>query len=617
MKGGYLGKILYVNLDNKQTEDVKLPDEFLKKYLGGKGFGARLLYELVDEEVDPLSPNNVLIFMSGPLTGTAVPAMRGVVVTKSPLTGTITDSYYGGHLSHEINYAGYDGIVIKGKASSPVMLYIGSEGVEIKDASDLWGLDTYQTYDEIKNKLYNKRVKIACIGPAGENLVKFACIDCDPHRQAGRGGTGTVMGSKNLKAIIVKGNYQVPIDNKKGFMELLSKVHSEFPSHGNNHTKVGTAGTLEFGNSQGFFPFRNFQDGFMENAVEKIGAEPQEKEFWLKDFGCSACIIRCGKLGKLQKGKYKNTKGDITEYETLGLLGGNLDIDKIDTITYLGNLCDKMGMDTISTGGVLGFAIECYKNGVLDSKDTGGLELDFGKADETIELIKNIAQRKDLGDLLAEGTRAAAKELDQEALYYAMQVKGFEIPAWAPRGTNSMALAYMTNDRGASHMQAFGIGTELENGEYPGGQVKHLDPKGIGPFVAWLQNTTAASYSLVQCAFGRNVINDELALKFMKLITGWNITKEEYEKAGERIWNITRLFNLREGFTRDDDDLPRRFKEEPLPSGPNKGHKITEEDRNIMLDEYYESRGWDKQGIPRKDILQKLDLLELDKEKVF
>lgn len=604
----YCGKFLSIDLGSGLVQDLELKEEMIETFLGGKGFGVSLLYDLVPEHVEPLSPDNALLFLTGPLTGTAAPSMRGVVVSKSPLTGTINDSYFGGHLGHEIKYAGYDGLIITGRANVPVYLYLGAEGLEIKEAGKMWGLDTYETYEYIKGELYDRTVKIACIGPAGEKMVPYACIDCDPHRQAGRGGAGAVMGSKNLKALIIKGHSMVPIANPALFQELLQTYYTGFPPEGNNFTIHGTPGSLDFANEMGFFPYKNYQDGVMPEGETKLGAPLQKKEFWLKDWACSGCVVRCSKIGKLKKGRFKGLIGDTTEYETLGLLGSNLGMANLDAVTYMGNLCDRLGLDSISTGGVLGFALECFERGIINSQDTQGLELKFGSPQEMITLILQIAKREGFGDVLAEGVKKAAERIGGGARDYAMEVKGLEVPAWTPRGLNAMSLAYMTNDRGACHLRAFGVPIETGSGDYPGGTVHHMKPEGIGPFVAYLQNMSSATWSLIQCELSKGALDETMLLQFLSAATGRTMDMEEFLTIGERIWNLTRLYNLREGFRIEDDDLPKRFKEEALPSGYSKGHKISEENRHFMLKEYYQARGWDTEGIPKQEKLEELKL---------
>jgi len=611
MTGGYCGRLLLVDMDTGRTDDMQVPSRAAERYLGGKGFGVKLLYDLVGPEIDPLSPDNVVMFLTGPLTGTAAPAMRGVVVTKSPLSGTFCDSYYGGHFAHELKYSGYDGVIVRGRASNPAYLYIDGGKVEIRDAGFMWGKDTYDTYDAIKAALGDNRVKIACIGPAGERLVRFACVDCSPHRQAGRGGAGAVMGSKNLKAIVVRGASAVPVSDSVRLMDILHRCHERARSRPNSHTQAGTTGAVDFANEMGFFPVRNYKYGTMENASDLIGTSPQRERFWLRDLACSGCMIRCTKHGILKGGRRRGLEGDTIEYETLGLIGGNLGLQRFEEVAYAGNLCDRLGMHTISTGSAVGFAIECYDNGLISRDETGGLDLRFGDSDSIISLIGKIAAREDIGDLLADGVKRAATALGRGAEDYAVHVKGLEVPAWSPRGANSMGLEYMTSDRGACHMRSWPISAEMSGESYPGGRATYRDPHGIGGLVAWQQNLSAACWSLVQCDFGRDVVDIEMALEFLSAATGMDISPHEFALIGERIWNMTRLYNLREGFSARDDTLPKRFREEPLPDGPSRGHRFTDEICDTMRSEYYRYRGWEESGVPSSERLAELGLEEM------
>ncbi|MDM8525879.1 aldehyde ferredoxin oxidoreductase family protein [Desulfococcaceae bacterium HSG8] len=606
----YMGKFLIIDLSRQEASAAVLNPGIQKLLIGGKGVGAKILYDLVPEGCDPLGDENVLVFMTGPLTGTQAPAMRGCVIAKSPLTGTFADSYYGGHFSPEIKYAGYDGIVIRGRASSPVYVWIDDDKVEFRSASHLWGKDTFATNWLIKNELVDKSIKVACIGPGGENLVRFALVSCEYNRQAGRGGMGAVMGSKNLKAIAVRGNHIVRVKDSDTFRKAVHKAYSEMNENTTGaFTLEGTAGSIPFANEIGLLPSRNYYDGTFDKA-ESIGPEAQRKKLWYRDLACAGCPIRCSKMGKIRSGKFAGTISDAVEYELLGLLGSNLEISDIRAITHLASRCDALGLDGMSAGGVIGFAMEAFEKGLIRPSDADGKELRFGSVEAADYLIDAIAFRKgELGRTLGEGVRQAAGKFGGEAEGFAVHIKGLEYPAWGPRGVPGMALALATADRGGCHQRGFPILAEIE-GEWNGKTIEQLGLKHKGEMVAHMQNYLAALDTLVKCDFAQYGIQEDTYREMLAAATGTEFSFEELLALGDRIWNMVKCFNVREGFERKDDTLPRRFMEEPLPSGPCKGHRITGEDLKTLLDDYYRARGWDSDGKPLPETLERLDLVE-------
>ena len=610
MVHAYAGKILRVNLSKKREIRIEPLDiRFARKYLGGKGFGAKLLYDLVGPNTGPLEPDNVVMYCTGPLTATQAPTNRYCIVTKSPLTGLFSDSYAGGYFSQELKYAGYDVLIISGKARKPVYLWIDDENIEVKTADHLWGLDTYQTYDVLKKELNDKTVKISCIGPAGEEMVKFALVDSDYHRQAGRCGTGAVMGSKNLKAVAVRGTGEISVADIKAFDEVVWKCYEEIweSPASQEYTRGGTPSVTAFANEQGFFPTKNFRDGFFEK-YENLGEESQRKHLWLREYGCFACPIHCTKVGMIRRGEWIGTVCDIIEYESVGMLGGNCGVDFLEGVAYANLLCDKLGLDTISTGNVIGFAMECYDRGILDKRDTDGLDLTFGNWRAQIELIKKIAYREGFGNVLAEGVMRASKRIGRGAENVAVHMRGMEAPAWDPRGSPGMGLAYGTSDRGCDHQRAWPIAYETGSSWAFGGPLDRLTLEGKAKVLKWEQDHLAALYSLVVCEFSRSGISNDTYAKLVSTATGWEIDYLGLLQYGERIWNLIRMFNIREGISgKQHALLPKRFKE-PLPSGPAKGDRFTDEAFKKMLDDYYEERGWDKNGKPKKEKLRELEL---------
>ena len=603
MLGGYIGKILRVDLTERRISTEKLDAEIAKKFIGGKGLGAKILYDSLKLGTDPLSPENILIFASGPLTATLAPtSARWAVVTKSPLTNIFLDCQVGGYFGAAMKLAGFDCIIMEGKADSPVYLWVHDGNAEILNAGDLWGKGCFETENTLKKRL-GESAHVASIGPAGENLVRYACISVDKYRQAGRGGAGAVMGSKNLKAVAVRSaSYKIEYADPEGFREAAKKAlkvireNSFIPLR----RKYGTPIWVAPVNKAALLPTRNFRTGVFEKA-ENISGETMRDKIVVKDGTCYNCIIQCWKYTHVESGKYKVDELAGPEYESIALLGSDCGVGSIEAVAHASMLCDDLGLDTISTGNSIAFAMECYERGLLTADDTDGLELKFGNADAEIEMVKKIAYRKGLGNLLAEGVRRASKKIGDGSERFAMHVKGLEIPGYDPRGAFGMALAYATSDRGACHQRAWTVRAEIEGKLEP-----RFSTKGRARFVKETQDERAMCFSLVLCDFAPLEVKHFVEL--LNKATGFNFTVEDYLKTGERIWNLTRLFNVREGITRKDDTLPPRFMEEPLPEGATKGQVVTKEMLDEMLDEYYALRGWDKNGVPTEEKLKELGL---------
>lgn len=607
----YAGAFLFVDLSKEKVYKKPLRVDFARKYLGGKGFGAKILFDSTKPQIDPLAPENLLMYMTGPLTGTLAPSNRYCTVTKSPLTGTFCDSYAGGHFGQELKFAGYDGLIVMGKSKEPCYIWIDDDDIKIKPANHIWRLDTYETYRAIKEELGDESVKISCIGPAGENLVRFALIDCDFHRQSGRGGTGAVMGSKKLKAIALRGTKGITVADLEAFVNAVHEAYDALNESEDvqEYRSYGTPGFVLFSNELGFYPTRNFQDGVFEKA-EALSAEAQSKRLWIREVGCFACPIHCSRICVIRRGSHAGTICDIVEYETTAFLGSNLGIDNLEEVAYNGLLCDKLGIDTISLGNILGFAMECYQKGLITKKDTNGIELEFGNPKSVTELIKKIAYREGIGNILAEGTMRAAKKIGKGAKKYAVHIKGLECPGWDPRGAPGFGLGLATADRGGCHMRGWTIGYETSGSGPKGQPLEQMSTHGKAEVVIWENDYTSVIYSLVLCDFTRGIkrgMTPKLFAKLLSTATGWNVNEDDLMKYGERTWNLARCFNVREGFTRKDDKLPTKFKE-PLPSGPTRGHMFQDEVFNKMLDDYYTRRGWTKGGIPTKKKLIELGL---------
>jgi aldehyde:ferredoxin oxidoreductase len=602
MVGGYTGKILNIDLKNQRVkvENINLDDA--KNFIGAKGLGAKILFDRLPKKTHPLSSENILMFTTGPLTGTSTQTSgRGTVVTKSPQTGLFVDSHFGGFFAMEMKKAGWDIIIVNDKSSKPIYIVIKDDKIEFKDANDLWGMECLKTHNallEIEGK-----TRTAVIGPAGENLVKYSAITFDGHRHAGRCGTGAVMGSKKLKAIVILGTQKIPIHDPENFKNKTSQVLKQIQENDfvPKRRKYGTPYWVDIINSEGFIPTRNYQEGYFEYG-NKINAETMQESVVDKGGACFNCIIACWNLSSIKSGPFKGVSLVGPEYETIALMGTNLCIPSIEDVAYLNSRCNELGMDTISLGGVLGFAIEAYEKGIITKKDLGGNDIGWGKAKELAKLAEDIAYRKGkVADILAEGVKIASEKLGNDSEDFAVHAKGLEIPGYDPRGTFGMGLAYATSDRGGCHQRAWTVKAELYDSE-----LDRFSFEKKAKIVKDVQDERAVFFSLVLCDFAP--ISEENCVDMWNLATGFDHTVESYLLAGERIWNLIRLFNLREGLDPADDKLPPRLFNDPFTKGPAKGVVLTREGFKKALGEYYLLRGWDKNGIPTKEKINKLGL---------
>ena len=603
---GICGKLLDIDLSSGRTKEIGIPTEVVAKYIGGRGLGARLLFDLLPAKTGPLSPENLLIFLTGPFTGSMAPgSSKFVVVTKSPLTGGWCDSYSSGRISLEIKKTGYDGLVIRGRANSPCYLQLGDKGVEVREADRIWGMDSFETERTLKGLEGNGSAGVSSIGPAGENLCSYACINSDFYRQAGRGGVGAVMGYKRLKAIAAKGSKKVDFHDHKKVVELnranyeRAKGSQVFQAR----SKYGTPLTLNFTHAGGILPTKNFQFGTWERALGKIDSVGVYKSV-KSHRSCQSCFVHCSLITEVSEGKYKGTTLEGPEYETLGMFGSNLLIDSLPTIIQANVLCDKLGLDTISTGNVIGFAMECFEKGLLTAGDLQGLELKFGDEEACLSLIEMIVHRRGFGDILARGVREAARRIGGESDRFAMQVKGLEFPAYDPRGAFGSGLSYAVSPRGACHRRAWPPAKEILGGVPP------YTIEGKGEMIRGLYAENSIFHSLLVCDMPAKFIPlalDDYATYF-EAVTGEAISREDFQTAAGRTETLIRMFNNREGFTRRDDTLPYRTLREPLPDGPGKGQCVGEENLRHMIDDFYASQGWDGQGVPTDATLRKYDL---------
>lgn len=597
-----MGNILRVNLSTAKIKTEPLDSLPVRDFIGGKGIGAWILYNEVRPRIDPLSPSNKLILATGPLTGLGPAMAKYAVVTKSPLSNTFLDTLSGGYFGPELKFAGYDIVVIEGRAAKLVYLRINDGSVELKDATHLSGIDTFETEKVVRDELGDRKAKVASIGPAGENGVRFACISNDFGRQAGRGGAGAVMGSKNLKAIAVRGTGDISVAQpdayKKALEEFLTTIRTSQESK--TRTRYGTWGSVEFSNELGLLPTMNFQTTFFGKA-RNIEAEAIRSKIFAKNKGCYRCPIGCGKICEIKEGPYAGTVIEGPEYETIGLLGSNCGVDSIEVIAKANELCDRFGMDTISAGNVIGFSMECYERGVLTKDDTGGIELAFGNSDAILQTLPKIAHREAIGNILANGVKRAAEKIGKGAESFAVHTKGLEYPAWDPRGAVGMALSYATSDIGAAHTRAWTISTETK-------QMDRFSIKGKAELVKKIQDPRSVIHSLLLCTISPFGFSD--GVKMFSAVTGMDVSENQLVKIGERIFNLTKAFNVREGFARKDDSLPKRLLE-PVLTGPIEGHYIEPRSFEKMLDEYYDLREWDSEGKPTREKLVELGLRDV------
>ena len=607
---GYVGRLLYVDLSEEKLSDRELAEEEVEMYIGGIGLAAKIVCEEVNPRVDPFAPENVLVFMTGPLTGTLVPTSgRYVVAAKSPLTLAWGEAHASGFWAVELKKAGYDGIVVRGKASSPVYLYIHDGNAELRDAARLWGLTTRETESSIRRELGDKGVKVACIGPAGERLVRYAAITSDlaPEgpRVAGRTGMGAVMGSKNLKAVAVKGSGTIKMAQPDRLRRLLRRLLPQIMSFPTTQIQAsyGTAGEVELFYSYGDMPIKNFTVGEWD-GIRNITGEALAKAVVKGHRACFNCPIGCWRIVEVDGMRVRGP-----EYETVASLGSLLMINDPQYLVRVNELCNRYGIDTISTGVTIAWAIECYERGILTSEDTGGLELRWGDAELVLKLVEMIGRREGFGRLLGEGCRIASLTVGKGSEKYAMHVKGLEVPMHDPRAFKGMGLQYAVSNRGACHLQ--GLVLRIEQGErmhdlkiYE--RVDRFEVKGKGRIVAVMQDWHEVVESMIICKF-LAIPPAHLAAMY-SLVTGRKKRLPELLRAGTRIYTLKRLFNVACGVLRKDDTLPRRFLEEPLSEGGAKGQIVELEP---MLEEYYEYRGWDERGVPRREVLEELGILEV------
>jgi aldehyde:ferredoxin oxidoreductase len=608
---GYHGKMLWVDLTHRRVEVRPIDEATLEQYLGGAGIAIDILYTETGVDTDPLGPDNVLVACTGPFTGTRVPsASRHHIMARSPLTGLLGESNVGGSWGVHFKSTGHDGIVVTGKADKPVYLWIHDEGVEIRDAAAIWGKDTMESAERLKSET-SEKASAAVIGPAGENLVRYASIT---HigtiaRSAGRTGMGAVMGSKNLKAMVAFGSHKTPVQDPNALKADLKTVIPHIRKVTEAFGKFGTAGGVDNYEKIGNFPIQNWRGSRWEGAAKVSGAAMHDSVL-VGRTACLMCPIACGRHVKVTEGKWAPVDGEGPEYETMGTMGGECLVDDLAAICKANDLCNRYGLDTMSTGSTIAFAMECFEKGILTLEDTDGIELTWGNADALVAMVHKIAKREGIGNLLAEGSKRAAEQLGRNAIEYAVTVKGMEPSAHDPRRFWSQALSYATAARGGDHNASWGHAYELALFMEELGIPKPFPSytlDGLSRVVAIMQNYQCMNDAMIICRFAQvgKAVTATNVLDWYNMITGRQVGIEELMTVGERIFTLKRLYNTRLGVSRKDDTLPPRFL-----TLNRKDPELTNQLPPIgrMVGDYYEYREWSEEGIPTDSKLSELNL---------
>jgi aldehyde:ferredoxin oxidoreductase len=584
---GNFGKMMRIDLSSCIYREDDIKERLFGKYIGGKGIATYFLLKEIKPKIDPLSSENKLFFATGPLTNTKVPTSgRYGVFTKSPLTGIYAESYSGGHVAPMMRRCGYDLFIIEGKSAEPIWLEVTKNNVAFHNASHLWGKDTFHTEDAIVKDTNIKGAQAVVIGPAGENLVRFACIENNKWRSAGRCGVGAVMGAKRLKGIVFYGDEAAPLADEDALKTLSQNLtRNALPTQGvKNYRNYGTPLLVDAINAVGAFPTRCWQDGMLE-TYEKINASAMHEKFSIKSTACFNCFIACGKLSRVKEGKHAGLTVEGPEFETIYAFGGLCMVDDISEIAHFNDLCDRLGMDTISAGNVIALAIEASRRSKISEK------LDYNQPDTIARLLQDIATKQGLGEWLAEGTRRFSERVGLADL--AVHVKGLEPAAYEPRYFPGMALSYAVSPRGACHLRTTFYKAEL-SGLSP---IDRYDDK-PALLVEW-EDKMILMDSLILCRFMRDLLNIETIGLMIKHATGYEYTPAQLRSIANDVQTMARAFSVREGISRKDDHLPERLYREGIANGPSKGKKIDREKFEVMLDQYYSLRGWDRNGIPR------------------
>lgn len=612
-KGGYTGKILRVDLTNQTTKEEAVSEELAKNYLGGAGFAIKYLYDELKPGTPALDKENKLIFAVGPLTATGAPcSSRMAVVAKSPLTNAVGMALAGGHFPAEMKRADYDMIIIEGKAEKPTYIAIKNGEVRFRSAEKLKGMMTTDTQLFIKEELGDHNYRVACIGPAGEKLVHLACI-INERRAAGRKGLGAVMGSKNLKAIAVRGHQRPAIADAAKFKkarQAMNKAMKDSEVLYPHFAKNGTPMIIDDMTKMGIYSTKNWSATGEVDLVKEQGRDAQ-REMIITKSHCADCPVGCTQVKLVKEGPYAGYLSEGPEFETTYSLGSTAGIGYLPAIIAADRICDEYGIDTMSAGVTIGFAMELYERGILTKKDTGGIDLKFGNHQAMIELLRQMAYREGLGAILCQGTKKVAEKIGKGSGDYAMQVKGLELPAYDVRGAKAQGLNYATSYTGADHNRGYAY-QEIFGIPHPE-EVDRFVIEGKGRLTKWNQDVRCVTCDCAtMCAFLLDMAVPDIACQntadLVNAATGMRLTADEVQQIGERINNVARLFNIGEGFSRKDDTFPKRIMTEAIKAGDSAGQLISQADLDTMLDEYYEVRGWDKNGNPTAAKLKELGL---------
>lgn len=605
IKGGYHNKLLRINLTGHTYKTEEIPEDILLKYIGGRGLGVKLLFDELPAKIDPLSPENKLLFVTAPLHGSnAATASRFSVVCKSPLTGGIGETNSGGHFGVDLKNTGYDVLILEGKSEKPCYIFIDGETIKIKEAQHLWGKTTDVTTDILIEET-DPKAGVACIGPAGEKGALISSIVNEKGHHSGRTGVGAVMGSKNLKAIVVKGSVETPYANEETLKDAKKEWQTfigEAPLTKNALKEYGTPALVNIINSRGGFPTKNFQEGYFANA-ESISGETIKELYYVRSQPCKACPIGCAHLTRTPE-----REGKGPEFETVWSLGAACFVHDLEKITNANYNCNEYGIDTISVGNTIACAMEMSEKGYFDDKTYDlirksiGRDLKFGDADAMLKLTELAGKCEGFGELIAMGSYRLASKFGHPEI--AMQVKGLELPAYDPRGFYGMSLSLSTSNRGGCHLKAYLVSTEALSSPF---EIDRFSEKGKPGLAKLYQDLIATIDSMGVCIFTSFALNPIHYANMVSAITGVKMDSNALLKIGERIWNLEKLFNLREGLTRKDDTLPPRLMNETFVAGHSKGIKVNLEP---LLDRYYSIRGWNEEGIPSDDKLKELDLIK-------
>jgi aldehyde:ferredoxin oxidoreductase len=612
--GGYAGKILRIDLTEQDVKIDRVERSLVTGFLGGRGFNSKGLYDEIPPGADAMGPNNKLFVSTGPLVGTMFPtASRFNISAKSPQTGILGDSNAGGHLAPEMKFAGYDQIVLEGKSSEPVYVFVNDDEIGFMDASHLWGKDVYKADEIIRSDLGDRKVQMAVVGPAAERGVRFAGVYSNLMRAAARTGMGTVMASKGVKALAVRGSGSVEVAHPRAFVELVEEIEEEIYAHEQYwpRRRMGTTRILMMANAAGFLPTRHYTSGIFDHA-EEVSGERLAEEFNVKTRGCFACTIPCSRFYVVKEGEFKGLYGEGPEYEALGSFTSRVGNSDLGLALKANDLCNRLGLDALTAGECISWAMELRERGLLTKEETDGLDLSWGNGDAMLALIEKIAKREGFGDILADGSRAAAEKLGK-GRDLAMQVKGLDIIMADPRGLKGFGLGYAVASRGGDHLRSepfLELSDDPAIGERMFGVPEatlRLADRGKGKLVSYFEDWNAVIDALEPCKNimqNMEILTFDRASRVIEACTGLKMSPADVRRVGERIVNVERAFNVREGIRRRDDTLPRRFREETLPEGASAGIVF---DLEPMLDEYYDERGWDREtGIPHAKTLERL-----------